>query len=707
MSSSPGRSLVLYMKPSLSLVAALCCASAFAQPYSLPPVIVTADEEPSLTLPSLGQARLALAAVPGGVSLVDAETYKLGRASNLKDALDFAPGVYVQPRFGSEESRISIRGSGLQRTFHGRGLKLLQDGIPLNLADGSFDFQAVEPLATRYIEVYRGANALEFGATTLGGAVNFASTTGHEAAPFSSRLELGSFESYHAQISGGTVSGPFDAYASLSHFSTDGFREHSRQNTQRFFTNLGYRFSQEWETRFFLTYVQSDSELPGAITKAALESDLRQAQRNPFFAPTDVVLSNWKRDFELFRLANRTSYQNDDHQLSLSSFWAHKDLDHPILFWIDQLSNDFGLNLRYDNSAELFGYANHFTFGVAPTWGTMQDNRFANNRGSRGTPLQPSPFGASAPSASSQTALNFDVYGQDRFYFLPDWALVLGTQLSYATRENNDEFPVGANNPDNSEKQSWWGASPKAGLLWEIAPKSQVFLNVSRSFEPPSFGELVNARGGGLVTLEAQTATTLEIGTRGTRGPLAWDLAYYHAWLRDELLQYEIAPGLSQTLNAERTVHQGIEASLELDLFKAKNNRLLLRQSYLWNDFRFENDPVHGDNRLAGIPGHFYRAEVLHEHSCGFYAGPNLEWSPRRYSVDFARSLYADPYALLGFKIGWKNQRGISVFAEAKNLTDQAYAATTNVIANAGGIDSQQFYPGDGRAFYGGIEWKW
>ena len=138
----------------------------------------TAHRSPSRRIEA---ARVELEQTPGGTAVVDAETYKRGRATTLKDALDFAPGVYVQPRFGAEESRISIRGSGIQRTFHGRGLKLLQDGVPLNLADGGFDFQAVEPLATRYIEVYRGANALEFGATTLGGAMNFVSYTGHDA----------------------------------------------------------------------------------------------------------------------------------------------------------------------------------------------------------------------------------------------------------------------------------------------------------------------------------------------------------------------------------------------------------------------------------------------------------------------------------------------------------------------------------------------
>ena len=127
----------------------------------------------------------------------------------------------------------------------------------------------------------------------------------------------------------------------------------------------------------------------------------------------------------------------------------------------------------------------------------------------------------------------------------------------------------------------------------------------------------------------------------------------------------------------------------------------------MWNDFHFDGDPTFGDNQLAGIPEHYYRAELLYEHPCGFYAGPNVEWVPQKYNVDFAETLFADSYALLGFKIGWRNERGFSVFFEAKNLTDKKYAATTNVITDARGFDSQQFFPGDGRSYFGGVEWKW
>ncbi|MHA3771528.1 TonB-dependent receptor family protein [Verrucomicrobiota bacterium sgz303538] len=728
-----------------SLLAAACAAALHhsraaapiqpsdAEATVLPEVVVTSERESSaaLTVPSIDEARVQLSQIPGGAEVVDAEEYKRGRANTIKDALDFAPGVYVQPRFGAEESRISIRGSGIQRTFHGRGIKVLFDDVPINLADGGFDFQAIEPLTARYIEVFRGANALEFGATTLGGALNFVSYTGHNSWPTQARFEYGSFDTFHGQISSGMEIGPLDYYLSLTHFSQDGFREHAQQNNQRVFGNFGYRFSPEWETRFYVTYVQTDSELPGNLTKEQLEDNPRQAQRVPEslrdFQPVarfDLVTSNWKRDFQLFRIANKTTYQSEDQRFSITSFWSWKDLDHPILFWIDQLSNDFGVNLRYDNATDLFGHKNQLTIGFAPTWGVLEDNRFQNNFGNRGAKF----------ADSEQWAANFDLYAQDRFYFLPQVALVIGAQASYALRDNSDEFPVSPDDPDNSDTQDWWGFSPKIGLLWDITDTAQAFFNVSRSFEPPSFGELTNAANGGagLVQLDAQTGTTIEIGTRGKAGRFAWDLAYYYTWVDNELLEFEVAPGLNQTRNAGRTIHQGVEAALDVDLFRGifargeavaltpadgkkevvqetevKRDRIFLRQVYLWNDFHFDGDRQFGNNRLPGIPEHYYRAELMYEHPCGFYAGPNVEWVPKKYNVDAAETLFADPYALLGFKVGYRRERGFSVFFEAKNLTNKRYAATTGVIADAHGLDQAQFMPGDGRSFYGGIEWKW
>ena len=64
----------------------------------------------------------------------------------------------------------------------------------------------------------------------------------------------------------------------------------------------------------------------------------------------------------------------------------------------------------------------------------------------------------------------------------------------------------------------------------------------------------------------------------------------------------------------------------------------------------------------------------------------------------------------LGFKVGRRLENGISWFVEAKNLTDERYAATTGVVANAGpnpASTSRSFLPGDGRGVFAGVEWKW
>lgn len=692
-----------FMKPIFSLCALIGAPLTLAaqEPLpvtTLPTVTITAEKE-SLTAPSLNTKReLMNATIPGGVAVVDAEDYKRGRASTLKDALDFAPGVFIQPRFGAEESRLSIRGSGVQRTFHGRGIKLLQDGSPLNLADGGFDMQAVEPMSASYIEVYRGANGLQYGSTTLGGAINFVSMTGQDAPAMQARVEVGSFDTLRTQLSSGGVFGDSDYYVSLTSNFSNGFRDYSQQSSQRLFANIGHRISDAIETRFYFTYVNTDSELPGALT-------MRQFQRNPQQANAGSVAGRQKRDFQLLRIANKTTFTDGDTQtLTVSSFWSWKDLDHPIFQVIDQLSNDLGVDVRYDNTATLFGHDNHLTLGLGAVYGVVQDNRFFNVGGRRG-----------ARTADNKlTSANIDLYLQDTFHLTETLALVLGAQGTHASRDFDEETIFGA---DNTASRDYWGFSPKAGMIWEPEKDKQVFVNVSRSFEPPSFGELTAAGAApGLVDLSAQWGTTMEIGTRGRTERMRWDLAWYYSWLDGELLSLGI-PGVSptQTVNAGRTIHQGIEAALDVDVARGlftpwegdkKGDRVLLRQTYLYSDFRFDGDGDFGDNDLPGTPRHYYRAELLYEHPCGFYAGPNVECVPQSYFVDLDNTQKAGSYTLLNFKLGFRRAKGPSFFVEARNVLDQDYVATTGVLKTAN-TGSAAYFPGDGRAFYAGVEWKW
>jgi iron complex outermembrane receptor protein len=311
-----------------------------------------------------------------------------------------------------------------------------------------------------------------------------------------------------------------------------------------------------------------------------------------------------------------------------------------------------------------------------------------------------------------QTAVNFDIFGEDQFWITKTFAATLGSQLSFAERSNES---AGRKNAQN-----WWAFNPKIGVLFQPDPSTQVFANVSRSFEPPSFGEMIVDNA--FTRLQSQTATTAEIGSRGNNGGLVWDAAYYFSCIENELLQTLKRPGdptTAVTTNVPKTTHQGIELGLGFDFLhssaeginvrKRESNtrdRLVLQTHYLWNNFRYRNDQTYSNGPLAGIPEHYLRTDLTYSAPCGFYVGPNIEYVPRGYRVDARGNLFTDPYFLLGAKAGIRRPSGWSVFIEGRNLTDKYYAATTSVLAQAG-PDSAAFLPGDRRSFYIGFEFRW
>jgi iron complex outermembrane recepter protein len=425
-----------------------------------------------------------------------------------------------------------------------------------------------------------------------------------------------------------------------------------------------------------------------SLTKAQLATDPRQA------AAGNIALDQ-KRNFDLFRLSGRTTFLlSSTGRVDLSAHWSSKQLDHPIFQVLDQDSDDFGLDLRWQTEASLLGRPNRLVVGFRPAVGFLRDERFRNVAGRRGDPT----------AAGDTTSRNLELYAEERHELASGLSLIVGLQAAQAERDFDDDFLVDG---DQTDRQDFSGVSPKLGVLFEPRAGLTLFANAARSFEPPSFGELTNLGGSGLLRLDAQTATSVEAGTRGRAGRLVWDVVFYHARIDGELLSLNDAVGNPLgTINADRTVHSGVETGWELRQPLGEND-LRFRYVYSWSRFEFDGDPAFGDNRLAGMPAHFHRAELLWESPAGLYAGPSFEWVPEKYPVDHANTLFADPYRIFNLKLGYRPAQGIASFVEARNLTDETYAATTGVIADARGRDSAQFLPGDGRSFFAGLEYRW
>ncbi|CAD5109798.1 TonB-dependent receptor family protein [Zestomonas carbonaria] len=663
----------------LCALSGLWQAPAQADHLELEQTTIRAEQASDPTAPSIAEKKAEFAHIPGAAAVVDAETYKSGRSSTLQDALGMAPGVFVQPRFGAEEARLSIRGSGLQRTFHGRGLLLMQDGAPLNLADGSFDFQAVEPLATDHIEVLRGANAWRYGAANLGGAINFVAPTGKSAAPLDLRAEGGSFGYRRLFAAVAEDFGDWDGYLSINDYSQDGFRDHAKQDNQRYFANLGGRLNERLSTRVYLTHVETDSELPGNLTKA-------QMRRDPEQAAAGNLTGDQRRDFILNRLGNITTLRLDGgHRLELASYYSEKSLFHPIFQVLDVNSEDYGLRLSHIWENET-GW--RWRGGVESSHGRNWQSNYLNVGGHKGAKVD----------ELHQTARNLNAFGELEVPLAERWALIGGLSWLHQQRDSDDRLPAGR---DTSFDKTYVGRIGRLGLRHDLTDGVQLFANFSQSFEPPTFSELT---GGQVIAFQpnsAQKANTWEAGLRWSRDTLDLDLAVYRSEIRDELLALNDANGQPLgTLNADRTIHQGVELGGAWTL-----GQVTLRGQYLLNDFRFDGDDVYGDNRLAGVPRQFVKGEALWQRG-GWYAGPTFEWVPNHYNVDQAETLYADGYAIWGLKGGYRPGEGLGFFIEGRNLSDKTYVATTGVIADANGQDSAQFLPGDGRSLYVGLEWR-
>ena len=252
----------------LAGIAPLPFGQALAQPaapaVSLPDLVVTGRQPGSLTAPSIAAQREAVEQTAAAARFVDGTEFANRYAFTLRDVLADTPGVFVQNRYG-QELRLSIRGSGIARGFHLRGLEVLQDGIPVNLADGSGDFYQIDPLALRSATVFPGGNALAYGASTLGGAINFITPTAHTAeAPNILRAEAGVWGTWRLSGQVSRILGEADALANFSHFSTDGWRQHSRGSYDQFNGNVGYRISDTVETRFYAGIYGTRQLLPGA-----------------------------------------------------------------------------------------------------------------------------------------------------------------------------------------------------------------------------------------------------------------------------------------------------------------------------------------------------------------------------------------------------------------------------------------------------------
>jgi iron complex outermembrane receptor protein len=630
-------------------------------------IVITAERAVELAIQQVEET-------PGGANVVAASDYEDKVAVSLRDALAFSPGVYAQPRF-AQEVRLSIRGSGIGRGYHMRGLTLLQDGIPINLADDNGDFQELDPLVLQHLEVFRGANALRFGASTLGGAINGVTPTGRTANGLTARIDGGSWNTLRALAAYGMADERGDGYLVIAGDRSDGDRAHSDREALRVHGNIGLRLTNAIETRFYVSGQTLRQNTPDAL---GVSDVLKRPE-------TGDPLNYTGRDIDSMRVSNRTRFDLGGGTLDVGAFMNVKELYHPIFQIVDYNYFDWGAYTRLDYGSGPFTVS----AGATARFGTVDAKRYVNVERRRGA----------LTSQADQVARTIDLYGEARYRPIAPLQLIAGAVYTSGLRRQDRNRPA----PEVTGRSLYEEISPKFGIIYEPAETIQLYANYSRNHELPGFIELVQFSpflpSGSFVPLDPQRGWTAEIGGRGTVGPVRFDISLYRADLEGELLQFNVdhvnVP--AGTFNAGRTRHQGIEAGLDIDVAPWAR----LRQAYQYNDFTFRGDPQFGNNRLPVIPQHSYRAE-LRLGTDRISVSPHVEWVPKGGWADYANSFQAGGYTMLGLTASAAIDDRFEIFVDARNLTGET------AIGDIGAVvtyvpDSAIFYPVERRAVFGGV----
>ena len=672
--------------PCVLLVACLGSAAVAQEGAALPPVTVQSSRA-STALPvrqSVQSERDQLAQVPGGTNL--AEPQKQARLATLRDALDYQPGIVLQDFFGgTDQPRLSIRGSGIQSNPVNRGVLLLQDGLPLNEADGSFIIGLIEPRNAAFISARRGANATTAGATTLGGEIDFVSLTGADERG-RLRLEGGSFGRRGAQAAVGAMGERLDGRVSISSDRFDGYRHHSASRRDSVQANVGFQGDGSFENRSYLSWTDLDFQIPNVVPKDRIGSDPRRAATQ-------------------LRLANRSRWGNDTLRQEVGVYWQDTD-DLFNNMTSHTVTHSRTSGAQWQASGRPGGSEGALGWRTALSWthSDMQRDLYATNP-ANGQQLQR--FGAYDLDANNLQAL-----ASADWRLASDWTLLGSLQWSHLTRDARSRSS-GA-----QLDQGWRFATPKIGVNWAASPSTRLWANLSRSHEAPTFWEIVSASvapnnpaaaKADLVRLKMQRATTIELGGAGRWGEGAqavqWSAAVYRSLLADELISTTDDSGIKVGTYNYRggTRHQGVELGLSGSQ-RLGVGALDYRSSWTYSDFRFRGGEYAG-KQIAGVPRQLINAEVLYRIGAWRF-GPNVRWMPVSTPTDHANTAGAeqDAYALLGLKLEWRDGPW-AAYVQADNVTDKRYASAF-VIRNRATAEQPGYLQGLGRSFTAGLSYQ-
>ena len=653
---------------------------------ALPTVRVTATREgPRVSLE-----------LPYAVTITRPDALAALRRAGVDELLFAVPGVTLANRQNpAQDPRVSIRGFGARSAFGVRGVRVLQDGVPVTLPDGQTPVDALDIEGADRIEVVRGSASSLYG-NAAGGVIDVRSARPPLLfAPYARVVAGGSTPTITATGAGGTL-GSLGVTSSITRIVGRGYRDYSDQRATRGALRLVLAGDEGASAAPLVLAARisdvSRAESPGALTRAQFDANPRQADALAVRKGAGKIV----RQGDLSLVAAHALGARGT--LDASVFGSARALANPLTQAIvDVKRASGGASARVSGHALVGARDVRLSAGADAQWLNDDRQEYDNCIGAVCT------GGATERGAlrKNQRELVSSVGPFAR------GEIALSQRLLASAGVRNDAVQfrlrdrlVSATNPDDSGERTLHAVSPAVGLVWRATSLASVYGNVSSSFETPTTTELGNKPDGSAginPELQPQRALTMEVGTKGLLAGtgLRWDVAAFETRAREELVPFDIPNGNGRRFfrNAGRTLRRGGEVGID-----AEAGRLSMHAAYEYSHFRYVSYVVgatsYAGRRIPGVPEHALttsaslRAGSLTLSATGDLAGT--------IDVDDANSAQAPGRAIFGVAVGGNvHLAGVSLssLVALQNVGGVRSAGSVSVNASGG-----KFYePSPGR----------
>jgi iron complex outermembrane receptor protein len=613
------------------------------------------------------------------------------------DELLFAvPGVSLANRQNpAQDPRVSIRGFGARSAFGVRGVRVLQDGVPVTLPDGQTPVDVLDIEGAERVEIVRGSASSLYG-NAAGGVIDVRTVRPTAFfTPYARVVGGGSTPTTTATGAAGTA-GPIGITSSITRIVGRGLRDYSDQRATRGAVRMMLMPGDASATSPLILSARitdvDRAESPGALTRAQFDANPRQADAQSVLKGASKTVH--QGDLSLVATRSLGTLATID----ASAFGSARTLANPLTQAIvDVKRATGGGSLRVSGHGLVGDRDVRLSAGADGQW--LNDDRqeydncigavCANGAKERGAlrKNQRELVSGVGPFVRGEVALSSRLLAS---------AGVRSDVVQFRLRDRL----ISATNPDDSGERTLHAVSPAGGLVWRATPLASVYANVSSSFETPTTTELGNKEDGSAginPALQPQRTVTLEVGSKGLFAGtgIRWDIAVFDARVRDELVPFDILNGNGRRFfrNAGRTSRRGGEVGID-----AESGPFAVHAAYEYSHFRYESYVVgttsFAGKRIPGVPEHaFMAASSVRVGETVLSATADLATTM---DVDDANTARTPGRAVFGVSIGQDVRVGgakLSPLVAVQNVGGVRYVGSVSVNAAAG-----KFYePAPGR----------